>query len=104
MEEFQNYFTKGNDDYPANTMDAYNLLVNFNTTHSNPKKMLADDSEKVSFANIGGNKGKYNSYKTSGGGDKRKVQFYYLIKFVQIAREFPIQKLEEGDDAVQDKR
>ena len=44
VEELQNYFTKGNDDCSSDTTDAYNFLVNYNTTHSKPATILVDDS------------------------------------------------------------
>ena len=41
-------------------MYSYKLLVNYKTTHYNTAKILIDDSEDVSFANVGVSKGKYN--------------------------------------------
>ena len=73
VKELQNNFTKGNGDYPSNTEKVYNLLVKYKTTQSNPKTRLLDYSEEVLFENVGGSKGKFNLYKSSGGGGKRKV-------------------------------
>ena len=45
VEELQNYFTKGRDNYPVKKTEAYNLLVNYKMTHSNPETRIVDDSE-----------------------------------------------------------
>ena len=61
VEDFHNYFTKGNNDYPSDTTEAYNRLVNYNTTYSNPAIRLVDDSEEALFSNVRGSKGGSNS-------------------------------------------
>ena len=38
-------------------MEAYNLLLSYKTSHSNSVVILVDDSEEVSFANVGGDEG-----------------------------------------------
>ena len=52
VEEFQNNFTKVNDDLPADKMEAYNLLVNYKTSYKPPTR-LVDDSEEVSSVKVG---------------------------------------------------
>ena len=42
VEEFQNDFTKGNDNYLSKTTEAYNFLITYKTTHSNPETRLVD--------------------------------------------------------------
>ena len=63
MEELQNNFTKGKDDFLDKTMEEYSLLVNYKTTQSNTEKRLVENSEEVLFTNIGGSKGKSHPYK-----------------------------------------
>ena len=70
VEEFQNYFAKGNDNCPANTTEAYNLLVKYKTTYSNTSTILVDKSEEVLLVNVRGTEGGLNSYKSGRvGGD-----------------------------------
>ena len=57
----EKYFTNVNNNYPENTMEAYNLLVKYKTSFK-PETVLVDDSEEVSFANFGGSEGNSNSY------------------------------------------
>ena len=66
-EELQNDFTKGNVKCPENTTEEYNLIVNYKTSWK-PPPSLVDDSEEVSFSNVGGSEGNYNSYKSGRGG------------------------------------
>ena len=54
LEDLQNDSTRGNNDYTADTMDAYNLLVNYKTTQSKKDARLVENSEEVSFINVGG--------------------------------------------------
>ena len=42
VEEFQNDFTKGNDNYLSKTTEVYNFLITYKTTHSNPETRLVD--------------------------------------------------------------
>ena len=73
----QNNFTNSNYDYPTDTIEACNLLVNYKTTHSNMETILVENLEEVSFTNVGGSEGKSNSYKRDGGGSdysERQVQ------------------------------
>ena len=58
VEELQNDFTKGNGNQPENTTDENNLLIIYKPSY-NPPTRLVDDSEEVSFTNVGGNKGNY---------------------------------------------
>ena len=44
-------------------MDTYNVFVDYNTSYKNPTRFI-NDSEEVSFANVGGSKGKSNSCKS----------------------------------------
>ena len=71
VEELQNYFAKGNDNYPSNAKEAYNLLVNYKTSFK-PATILVDYSEEVLFANIGGSKIKSNSYNSGRDSGERK--------------------------------
>ena len=64
----QNNLTKGNEKYPANTTEAYNLLINYKTAHSKLAIRLVDNSEDLLFAKVEGNEGKSNSYKSGVGG------------------------------------
>ena len=76
VEELKKYFTKVNEGYPAVTMEAYNHLLHYKTSQSNPATRLVDDSEQVSFDNVGGSKGKYNPYnrgRGNGGRGKSRV-------------------------------
>ena len=68
----QNDFTKINDDFSVNMTEAYNILVNYKTYYKS-STILVDTSEVVSFANVGGFKGRSNSYKSSIGGVESKV-------------------------------
>jgi hypothetical protein len=55
LDELENYFTKGTDNYPNSVMNAYNLVVN----HKGQQRVVSrlfNDSEAVSFANVDGKK------------------------------------------------
>ena len=91
VEELQKHSTKVNGDYPVDMMDSYKLLVNYKTTHYNTAKISLDDSEVVSFANVGVSKWKYNSYKSGVCCIERKVWCYFCDKLVHITRECPNQ-------------
>ena len=60
VEELQDNFIKGSNHHPANTLEACNLLVNYNTNHPKPETILVEFSKEVSFTNIEGSKGKSN--------------------------------------------
>ena len=42
VEELQKYFTKGNENYPADTTEALNLLATYKTSY-NPPTILVDE-------------------------------------------------------------
>ena len=42
VEELQNNFIKANSDYPSNTTEAYNLLLNYKTSYK-PPTISVDD-------------------------------------------------------------
>ena len=42
--ELKNDFTKGNNYYPAKMLEAWNLLVNYNTMHSKTETRMLDES------------------------------------------------------------
>ena len=57
VEELRNDFTKGGDYYPEDMTEAYDLLINYKTSHSKLAERMVDDPEDVSFGNVGGDKG-----------------------------------------------
>ena len=67
VEELRNNSTKCNNDYPVNTTESYNLLINYKTTHYKPETRLVEDPEEIWFSKIVFSKGKLNSYKSGGG-------------------------------------
>jgi hypothetical protein len=55
LDELENDFTKGTDNYPDSVTNAYNLVVN----HKGQQRVVSrlfNDSEAVSFANVDGKK------------------------------------------------
>jgi hypothetical protein len=55
LDELENDFTKGTDNYPDSVTKAYNLVVN----HKGQQRVVSrlfNDSEAVSFANVDGKK------------------------------------------------
>ena len=99
VEELQNDFNKGNYDYPVDMKEDYNLLLNYKTSHSKSEVRLVEDSEKVLFANVIGDKGGGGS----GACGKRKVRCYCCGKIGHIDRECPDQKEGGADDADREK-
>ena len=47
VEGLQNNFTEGNYNYHFDMKEAYNIIVNYKTTHSKPETNLVDDSDEV---------------------------------------------------------
>ena len=87
MEELQNDFAKGKDDYPVDIAEAYNLFVNYKMTHYNLAVRLVNNSEEVYFFNVGGDE-VFRCYK--GGGccrahGKINVHCYRCVKIGHIA-------------------
>ena len=81
-------------------MEAYNLLLNYNTLHSKLTARLVEDPEEVSFGNVGGDKGGIvNKNGRVRGGRGKKVWCYCCIKLVHIARECLNQKEAVADNA-----
>ena len=77
VEELRNNFTKGGDYYPANLTEAYELLLNYITSHSKLSERLMDDPEEVSFGNVGGEKvGRVNKDGRISGGREKKLGCY----------------------------
>ena len=73
VEELRNDFTKGGDYYPANMTEAYELLLNYKTSHSKLSARLMDDPEEVSFGKVGGDKGgRVNKDRRVSGDAKKK--------------------------------
>ena len=52
--ELGKYFTKGNNYYPEDLTEAYNLLIKYKTSHSKLATRLVEDPEEVYFGNVGG--------------------------------------------------
>ena len=73
VEELRKDFSKVNNDYPVYTANAYNLLIKYKTPHSNLATRLLDNSEEVLFTNVGGIKGKSNSYNIGVGRSESKM-------------------------------
>ena len=77
VEELRNNFTKGGNYYPENLTEAYELLLNYKTSHSKLEARLMDDPEEVLFGNVVGDKGgRVNKDGRVSGGRGKKVWCY----------------------------
>ena len=47
VEDIWKIFTKGNNYYPADLTEAYNILINYKTSHSKLAARLVEYTEKV---------------------------------------------------------
>jgi hypothetical protein len=53
IEEVENAFLKGNNDYPTNPTEAYNLLVNYQTYNKNKREQVTGGLDQVTFVTDG---------------------------------------------------
>jgi hypothetical protein len=51
LEDLENNYTKGGNNYPTTVTSAYNLVVNYKN-YQKPATRLINNSEGVSFANV----------------------------------------------------
>ena len=72
MEELKHDFINGNGDCPDDTTEAYNVLFNYKKSY-NPSTILVEGSEEVPLSNVGGIKGKSNSYNIGVGSSESKM-------------------------------